>query len=385
MLIVYIVLLFTELVNTIENIVMKFSGITMMMLRRHGAEPVQILSLLRVNLRILAPMFSCSYVAASGAFDVGFISLNLKHCTEAIFQLCAANQSPDASGNKVLDFVSTPAQDEVLMYDNNNRMMSSDIYRALDEDGDIEEEDAEGQFVPMKPSSSSHRAPTTGAVDAHNNCELVGSTQMLQILELLWPAIHKELRSQENGSDEGSEKPNILPHLVEAMYYIARVFVILSRDETDCKRLNSAGAVRSLMTGVKVFQLPLMLRCIKSSLAQRDYDEDDDYQSDTIYTSCLSQILIVLRNFSMVRSCKNQLQENDVVSRLCLLTKSYLHEPQIVVDCARVVCKLSVYEWGREQIKADSEHIHWLADVVIHEANQVRAAVCLYYVTKLSQ
>jgi hypothetical protein len=156
---------------------------------------------------------------------------------------------------------------------------------------------------------------------------------------------------------------------VESAHFIVTTLKLVSADETDCKRLNSAGTLKVLVKGLKLFQVSLVQSYIKSALSSAKYEGFDDEVSDSSWIDCLAQIVIVVRNFSMIKTCKQQLFEQNVTARLCLLMKSYLKHPRVVVNCARVLAKLSPSDRGREQINANTEHIANLVNVVIHEAS----------------
>ena len=107
------------------------------------------------------------------------------------------------------------------------------------------------------------------------------------------------------------------------------------------------------------------------SLSTVNIDGHDEDLCGTVFINCLSQILLIIRNFSIVKSCKQQLLEQNVIPLLCILLRSYKHQSIVIVNCARVLAKLSLYERVRDQINANPEHIACLVSVVVHEASQM--------------
>jgi hypothetical protein len=248
---------------------------------------------------------------------------------------------------------------------------AAEVYQPL-EDCDIEYEDGEGQFVSQSTAFSSTVA-LTASVEASNNCDLLGVAQLLELLNRTWKAIHDQIVLHSNASENPHNAP-IIRSLVESAHFIVTTLKLISTDETDCKRLNSAGALKVLVKGLKLYQISLVQSYIKSALTSAKYEGFDDELSDNSWIDCLAQIASVVRNFSMIKSCKQQLFEQNVTARLCLIMKSYLKHPRVVVNCARVLAKLSPSERGREQINANTEHIACLVNVVIHEASLMGCA-----------
>lgn len=347
--------------NDIEDIVMKFSGLALLLLRRDGAPAGDVLTLLRYNLRVLVPLLKIS--AEGGAFDLALVSLVLKQCAQALYQVCLSSQQPDAAGNMRIEFA---VQEADAPRGVTQPRAAAEVYQSL-EDGDIEYEDGEGQFVSQSTAFSATTAVTT-SVEASNNCDMLGVAQLLDLLNRTWKAIHDQIVLHSNASEDPHNAP-IIRSLVESAHFIVTTLKLVSADETDCKRLNSAGTLKVLVKGLKLFQVSLVQSYIKSALSSAKYEGFDDEVSDNSWIDCLAQIVIVVRNFSMIKTCKQQLFEQNVTARLCLLMKSYLKHPRVVVNCARVLAKLSPSDRGREQINANTEHIANLVNVVIHEAS----------------
>ena len=358
--------------SEVENIVLKFSKIALLVLYRDSAD--QVLSLLRLNLRILVPLLRIS--SEDGAFDLGLTSVVLKQCTQALMQVCKDNIHYNNTGEACLQLLPspTPTPVSISILNNNKNITTSahqtgDIYQDLD-DGDIEIEDNEGHFVPQL-SSQSNTISMTTSVEISNNCELTGVAQLLSLLNNIWKSLHGQIKLHTTTTSTDIQNNSIIHALIDSGCNIVTILRLISTDEIDSKRLNSAGILKVLVKGLKLFQIPQILSYIKMSLSTVNIDGHDEDLCGTVFINCLSQILLIIRNFSIVKSCKQQLLEQNVIPLLCILLRSYKHQSIVIVNCARVLAKLSLYERVRDQINANPEHIACLVSVVVHEASQM--------------
>ena len=66
------------------------------------------------------------------------------------------------------------------------------------------------------------------------------------------------------------------------------------------------------------------------------------------------------------------LADHSVSARLCALLSVYASYQRVIVNCARVLAKLSLTDDGRKQINENPENISYLVNVVVHEARKVK-------------
>lgn len=331
---------------------------------RGSFDILQVLCVLRLNIRILVKIFETSAMpsapsatsntnTSTGLFDLSQVSVVMSHCMEALYQLCSAYNAPGEGGGSSLMFASLLAlanEENTIQSDNNN-------YENLD-DAEIEEENEDGAYVPVRPSSSTSKYSNNG--DVQKNGDLVGVSHLNALLALLWPRVNhiiKLLTANSHFTEFCAANALILETLLGTVNNICGVYKCISADETDCRWLSGAAVLPLLVLGLSVYAKATTVQYINSTTS-----------TSTVYIDCVSQILAVVRNFSMVKACQKELHSQNVAPILCALLGVYATHSKVVVNCARVLAKLSVSEKFREQINAKNRHVQCLVGVVLREA-----------------
>jgi len=294
---------------------------------------------------------------AGGVFDLCQVSKVMEQCAETLYQLCSAYNFTGESGSPSLMFVSLLASAS----EENNTPRGDSNYENLD-DADIEEENEDGSYVPVRPTSSNSKYNSNNATEQTNG-DLVGASHLNALLGLLWPRVHhiiKLLTANSHFGEFCAENVTILESLLSAAGNICGVYKFISADETDCRWLSGAAVLPLLVTGLKVYATSTTVQFINVTSAT--------HTNSTVYIDCVSQILTVVRNFSMVKSCHKELHSQNVVPMLCALLGVYTAHSKVVVNCARVLAKLSLSEKFREQMNSRERHIQCMVGVVLREA-----------------
>ncbi len=169
----------------------------------------------------------------------------------------------------------------------------------------------------------------------------------------------------------------------------------LSNDETDRKRLLHANVVEVTVKGLRLYeknscllQLVAKFNDLKQpsiaakipSASQRGSKK----RAVRILKSQLSgildkalpsliQLIGMIRNISLDKSGRNSLSQQNIASKMCLLLSTYRNQPEVILNIARVLAKLSLYDTFRSQISSNKKYIELLINVVHHEANTCRS------------
>jgi hypothetical protein len=357
-----------ETKSDVEGAVMQISGFLDTLFLSKSPADMDVLAVVRLNLRLLLAMLRRS--VGGGLFDIGLLSMLLKQCTHILVHVCTTNctTSDDGSGGKELHFREHKVSAGSVPVTAHNE----DLYEDL-EDGDIEYEDADGQFTTQKYNPTASVAASTTALPnetaLENNCDLTGAQELLlPLLGVVWEALLYQVTAPAGDEEDAETTQKTVDALFVAAFYIATTLSMLSTDTTDCRRLSHSGALTALQRGLELYANGAMFGYIVSADANTSTVENS--------TGCLVVLLSVLREFSM--RLKDQVLDGKyrVTALLCELLKLYRQHPQVVVNCSRVLAKLSVSSEGRAQINATKQYVASLVSAVVHEHSKVSSLSC---------
>lgn len=80
------------------------------------------------------------------------------------------------------------------------------------------------------------------------------------------------------------------------------------------------------------------------------------------------QILGIIRNFSVEKYGRTQIEQYELVGCFCHLPSIYSSYPLVILNTSRIIAKLSLIESFRSQINSNSFHIECLVDVIIQQS-----------------
>jgi hypothetical protein len=174
-------------------------------------------------------------------------------------------------------------------------------------------------------------------------------------------------------------KANICCQFNTATYCMATIRTLTTNHETDRKRLlhaNGLEVITQMITFYDVHSHLLIARAGKATTSLSNYDEedDDDDNSQNILVSPLVQVVGVIRNISLDKSGRSQMNDTPICRTLSLFLKTYANYPEVIINIARVLAKLSLYETFRSQISngpRDNRHeyLSCLVNVLKKEAD----------------
>lgn len=174
-------------------------------------------------------------------------------------------------------------------------------------------------------------------------------------------------------------KANICCQFNTATYCMATIRTLTTNHETDRKRLlhaNGLEVITQMVTFYDVHSHLLIARAGKAttSLSNDDEEDDDDDNSQNILVSPLVQVVGVIRNISLDKSGRSQMNDTYICRTLSLFLKTYANYPEVIINIARVLAKLSLYETFRSQISngpRDNRHeyLSCLVNVLKKEAD----------------
>lgn len=350
------------------------------------AAATEVLAVVRLNLRLLLAMLRIS--ARGGQFHMGTLSCVLRQCAEVLMRLCQQNVSYNHStGTKELRFSTISPQVNGSGRGGGTREAGTvaavasqeDMYEEL-EDGDIEFEDEDGRYVPQQ--ASTNRRSATASMDSgmgvsvsastavEGNCDLTGAQDLLlPLLDVVWEAIVYQITQLSSTVADDQDGAQVaLDYLFLAAAYMVTILNLVSTDNAkDCKRLDRAEALVTVQRGLMLYADKAVRRFV---LRVEDNPCGGNNNSNR-YQECLVALLSLLRNFSI--DCKDRVlrAEFGFTSLLCKLLKIYQKHSRVVVNCARVLAKLSLSREARDQLNASPANISSLVDAVVYEASRV--------------
>lgn len=176
-----------------------------------------------------------------------------------------------------------------------------------------------------------------------------------------------------------------------ASYAMATLRALSTNQETDRKRLLHASGLEVITQMISFYDvyaaLVTAIRVQRSSTGSRQQntdDGDDDHDDDmdeeeatalqSIPVSPLVQTVGVIRNISLDKAGRNHMAETPLCRTLCLFLKVYADYPEVIINIARVMAKLSLYENFRGQISSGPrenkhEYVSCLVSVLRKEAD----------------
>lgn len=183
-----------------------------------------------------------------------------------------------------------------------------------------------------------------------------------------------------------------------ASYAMATLRALSTNQETDRKRLLHASGLEvitqmisfydvyaSLITAIRVQRPSSGSRHQQQHQQQQQQhadngneDEEDDEEEATalqsIPVSPLVQTVGVIRNISLDKAGRNHMADTPLCRMLCLFLKVYADYPEVIINIARVMAKLSLYENFRGQISSGPrenkhEYVSCLVSVLRKEAD----------------
>jgi len=284
---------------------------------------------LRLNLRILVRLFETSTSLTEstnkGLFDLPQVAMVMNQCTQALYQLCAMHYIPDIHGTSTLQLVSLlmSSSTEIEPQD----VYEGDVYQDLD-DCDIEMEDGDGMYVPLRPTTSSSNKTNThtnGAAVAQTNGDLAGVPYLNQLMSRLFltvQEIHDFLhKNRHDRHVDTTDQLSVFVTLLESATHICGVYKLLSVSEIDCKWLNSAETLEPLLNGLKRFD-PQPKHNITTFMFKTP-------ELANAAVNCVTMMLAVVRNFSEVKSCRQVLLDQKLAPVLCSLLKAFASHSKV--------------------------------------------------------
>lgn len=358
------------MISAIEDIIFKLSGIALTMLQNADSDPLQVrnfiinvlralhfcdqqspyvinlylfvcfhrrvidqvLSVLRLNLRILVRLFDTSTSLTEGInkglFDLQQVALVMNQCTQALYQLCAMHYVPDIHGVSTLQLVSLLSSSSTEIAP--QHAYEGDIYQDLD-DCDIEMEDGDGTYVPYRPTTASSTSNSTKANAivssevAQTNGDIAGVSYLNQLMTKLFPTVRDlfsfVIKHKNNHRVDSSDQMSVLTALLESATHINGIYKLLSVSEIDCKWLNSSGTLVPIIYGLTLFKSNTLYTYITSTA--------NDLA--VVVVNCVTTMLAVVRNFSEVKSCRQVLLEKEITPVLCLLLKVFTNDTKVSI------------------------------------------------------
>lgn len=176
-----------------------------------------------------------------------------------------------------------------------------------------------------------------------------------------------------------------------ASYAMATLRALSTNHETDRKRLLHASGLEVITQMISFYDVYATLitairvqRPSTGSRQQQNTDDGDDHNEDedeeeatalqSIPVSPLVQTVGVIRNISLDKAGRNHMAETPLCRILCLFLKVYADYPEVIINIARVMAKLSLYENFRGQISSGPrenkhEYVSCLVSVLRKEAD----------------
>ena len=293
----------------------------------------QVLSVLRLNLRILVRLFDTSTSLTEstnkGLFDLQQVAMVMNQCTQALYQLCAMHYVPDVHGTSTLQLVSLLSSSSIEIEP--QHAYEGDIYQDLD-DCDIEMEDGDGTYVPLRPNTASSTSNSTKANAivssevAQTNGDIAGVSYLNQLMTKLFPTVRDlfsfVIKHKSNRRVDTTDQISVLIALLESGTHINGIYKLLSVSEIDCKWLNSSGTLVPIING---------LTLLKSNTIYTYITSTTNTANDLVVAvvNCVTTMLAVVRNFSEVKSCRQVLLEKEITPVLCLLLKVFTNDTKV--------------------------------------------------------
>lgn len=136
---------------------------------------------------------------------------------------------------------------------------------------------------------------------------------------------------------------------------------IATTDETERRRLCRTSCVGSLS---KILDGYATSKVLQSWTAVKRGNE---------MTAVLVQAVAILRNFSLDKAGRKLLDTSHHAPTLCTLLHIYSTHADILLNLARVLAKLSLYEGFRAQMSADPKNVQYLIALIDQEANKCKS------------
>lgn len=83
-----------------------------------------------------------------------------------------------------------------------------------------------------------------------------------------------------------------------------------------------------------------------------------------------TQLVSVVRNFVVDASAKQPLLSSEIVATLCSFIHVYRDNPDLILNCSRVIAKLSLQDSFRSQINKRTYHLKCLIEAIVLEAKK---------------
>jgi len=330
-------------------------------------------------------------------YDLPSLSLSAKQTTQCLYELCSDAISKDKDGHPaVLQLSLSSTFSPILDYPSGAASAEAHPKRTSVNRSSFDD--------PVFSAASDPKPTVVEAVVTATDADCftsIGADHLLRLMELIWTRLSDDLMKCrhllgpvshlcDDVSSSRTSDVNVVISLLQSSAYSAAVLKMLSSVPIDCKRLLHVGTITVLKKGFDLFYKEPKLRKIvrkseqieslesfsSTSLSQQDSNQSlsRDSFTDNIKlianntTQSIVQCLGILRNFSLERAGRQQIERCEVVGPLCHIQDLYQSHPLVALSCARVVAKLSLSESFRSQINSNVHHLRCLVGVVIQQS-----------------
>ena len=183
---------------------------------------------------------------------------------------------------------------------------------------------------------------------------------MVDILKTSWGCIEL-IQSLKTSSDTKVLSINV-EKLVESVIYMSGVFRVFTGDEVNRKRLSHMGFIQSICFGIQT---------VSRAYSQSEVEGEGKDACDAFCLQCsqlMLQLVSIVRNFVSDSHCKRQLLAAEVAPVMCSTVHVFKLHPELVLNCSRVLSKLSLQDKHRDQINKRTYYLKCLVEVIVNEA-----------------
>jgi hypothetical protein len=199
--------------------------------------------------------------------------------------------------------------------------------------------------------------------------------------------------SQENPSNNSRiiyklfQHSVILPFAFNSLAFITGILKIYSNSELNRKKLLHANLFPSLKLLLEYYSsstyVNTMILYPKLFQRRRSKDREENESGKGLPSKemmnatiekiliSLSQVIIIIRNYSLEKSSREFLLQNDILLNFLPILTKFSYFSEIILNIARVLAKLTLYESFRNQINSKNvPFLDALVKIIRNEANK---------------
>lgn len=205
-----------------------------------------------------------------------------------------------------------------------------------------------------------------------NNIDL-----LLEFQSFLWinlPNFIHELINNDNDYDN-KEKSVLL--LLDVAIFSAGVLRSHSSDELHRRKLSHLNVITNISDGLVCIKNTTIILKNKMKIHDENvnnnnnniinHNNNDNNQIIKKLSEIIIQSVVSVRNFSSDNNGKIQILKNKITPLLCYLLTPYKGYPELILNCTRVLSKLSLLDNFRFQINGKYDIIKCLINILISE------------------